>query len=75
VTEHPVSVPTRVFKAGDIVRLKSGGPPMTIAFGSDQVEEGSFIVHCEWFAGDLLQRDAFLEVQLSGVDFPATPET
>jgi len=34
------------FETGDIVRLKSGGPKMTVA---DIHISGS--VHCQWFAG------------------------
>lgn len=31
------------FKTGDVVRLKSGGPKMTVK------EEGDSIVSCQWF--------------------------
>jgi uncharacterized protein YodC (DUF2158 family) len=34
------------FKVGDVVRLKSGGPNMTIG------EIGDTGVYCQWFAGD-----------------------
>jgi len=38
-------------KAGDIVMLKSGGPPMTVKWvGKNALEqEGAF---CEWFVND-----------------------
>ncbi len=34
------------FKVGDTVRLKSGGPVMTV------VEVGADNVDCQWFTGD-----------------------
>ncbi len=41
------------FKAGDIVKLKSGGPEMTVqSFG------GSTVV-CQWFAGKKLSLGRF----------------
>jgi len=33
------------FKPGDVVRLKSGGPPMTCETGTD----ADGLVTCEWF--------------------------
>ena len=38
------------FKAGDIVELKSGGPPMTVAEVKDDMMDLSY-VRCVWFAG------------------------
>ncbi len=44
------------FKTGDIVKLKSGGPDMTIkSFSSTQ--GNSFI--CQWFAGKKLEQGFF----------------
>ncbi len=43
------------FKKGDIVRLKSGGPKMTI----DGVDQISKTVHATWFAGSKHQRAHF----------------
>ena len=34
-----------MFKAGDVVQLKSGGPLMTVS------EVNGSIVHCRWFVG------------------------
>lgn len=34
------------FKPGDVVRLKSGGPKMTVA----EIREGRVL--CQWFTGD-----------------------
>ena len=49
------------FKPGDLVKLKSGGPVMTV----DTVED-SFVVGywCEWFAGKKLDRANFSETSL-----------
>lgn len=38
------------FKIGDIVKLKSGGPRMTV---SDE-DIGNGMVRCQWFAGSRL---------------------
>lgn len=35
------------FKPGDKVRLKSGGPTMTVNWVGDQL--GTMSAHCEWF--------------------------
>jgi uncharacterized protein YodC (DUF2158 family) len=44
---------------GTIVWLKSGGPPLTVTdIGRMQIA-GEALVDVEWFAGDVLQRDAF----------------
>jgi uncharacterized protein YodC (DUF2158 family) len=40
---NPVDASTRFLHEGDIVRLKSGGPPMTVALG------GVGRVRCQWF--------------------------
>jgi len=37
------------FKAGDTVRLKSGGPAMTVNWVAD--EQGTMAAYCTWFAG------------------------
>ncbi|EPL9570914.1 YodC family protein [Providencia rettgeri] len=44
------------FKSGDIVRLKSGGPNMTIKVFS-QTQGNSYI--CQWFAGKKLEQGFF----------------
>jgi len=35
------------FKIGDVVRLKSGGPKMTV----EEVDDSADTVHCKWFVG------------------------
>ncbi len=39
-----------LFKVGDIVELKSGGPPMTVIQVSTNLV-GSTVLTCEWFFG------------------------
>lgn len=34
---------------GDVVRLKSGGPPMTVTYIGPQYEGGENRAWCEWF--------------------------
>ena len=41
-------------KPGDIVRLKSGGPPMTVA---GRAPSGNYL--CCWFAGNEVKTDTF----------------
>jgi len=60
------------FKPGDIVRLKSGGPPMTIE--SLDRKEGGFL--CLWFDEGQLEDAVFAAVVLvPDVPAPSTPVT
>lgn len=45
-----------VFSVGDLVRLKSGGPIMTV-WDIESVEQG--IVRTAWFVGEEIKRDGF----------------
>ena len=45
-----------LFKIGDIVQLKSGGPKMTIREYTSTDEN---YVSCQWFAGNKLESGAF----------------
>jgi uncharacterized protein YodC (DUF2158 family) len=55
------------FKLGDVVRLKSGGPDMTIDGMSEQ-SSGGFLCHCKWFEY-AEQKDAhFMEASLEPVE-------
>lgn len=45
------------FKPGDIVQLKSGGPPMTVA--SHDASMGKGTVRCQWFAGKKMESGYF----------------
>ena len=44
------------FKTGDIVKLKSGGPEMTIKAPASQ-NKANF--YCQWFAGKKLEQGNF----------------
>lgn len=44
----------RRFKVGDLVKLRSGGPVMTV---SDVID--SDLVRCQWFAGKKLETGNF----------------
>jgi uncharacterized protein YodC (DUF2158 family) len=46
------------FQVGDIVKLKSGGPEMTV---KERVTSG---YHCQWFAGKKLESGTFPEAGL-----------
>lgn len=47
----------RKFKKGDIVKLKSGGPKMTVDDPMSAIGGGT--VECQWFAGSKLQQGYF----------------
>jgi uncharacterized protein YodC (DUF2158 family) len=55
------------FPVGTIVWLKSGGPPLTVTdIGAYPRVVGAVeIVEVEWFAGDVLRRDAILKDSLT----------
>jgi uncharacterized protein YodC (DUF2158 family) len=42
-------VPKAPFKVGDVVRLKSGGPPMTVTSIESEESEAGHVVFCIWF--------------------------
>ena len=50
-------------KSGDVVRLKSGGPPMTVGpvYAVDTAK-------CLWFEGEILQHGEFVLVALEHCD-------
>ena len=50
------------FKVGDIVRLKSGGPEMTVQIVTEDDESSGY--HCQWFAGKKLESGYFPEANL-----------
>ena len=51
------------FKAGDVVKLRSGGPKMTV---NGQSSDGSII--CIWFEGHNPKRDVFAAESLKKVE-------
>lgn len=46
-------MPKHIFKVGDIVQLKSGGPHMTVA-DADKSQ-----IRCQWFAGKKMEHGYF----------------
>ena len=52
------------FKPGDVVRLKSGGPNMTVT--GRHSETGRIL--CQWFVGTKLERGTFTPDALVFVD-------
>lgn len=48
------------FKPGDIVQLKSGGPPMTVV----EFDAYHQAFHCEWFKGASLEKANIAEAAL-----------
>jgi uncharacterized protein YodC (DUF2158 family) len=57
------------FKPGDTIRLKTGGPAMSV-IGSN---EFSKTVFCQWFAGDELQKGEFPFTSVEPA--PLSPQT
>ncbi len=53
-----------MFCEGDIVRLKSGGPNMTI----DSINRENQYVSCKWFEGSELQQSSFKQSSLIKVN-------
>lgn len=50
-----VNVPNKSkYKTGDIVRLKSGGPGMTVEY---VLQDGQ--IYCHWFSGNKLEGGSF----------------
>jgi uncharacterized protein YodC (DUF2158 family) len=47
------------FKVGDIVRLKSGGPDMTVQSEHESSTTRTITYRCQWFAGKKLESGSF----------------
>jgi uncharacterized protein YodC (DUF2158 family) len=48
------------FKPGDVVRLKSGGPKMTVRKKShNQINEAEPLVTCVWFVNEEIREASF----------------
>lgn len=52
--------------AGDVVRLKSGGPMMTVSSVAERNEK--MTAWCDWFVNDEHKSNAFRVVQLTKTD-------
>ena len=52
------------FKVGDVVRLKSGGPSMTVLANEEDID---FII-CQWFDGEELKDGSFSPESLDMVE-------
>jgi uncharacterized protein YodC (DUF2158 family) len=59
------------FKVGDLVRLKSGGPPMTVSDVLIPAERG---YSCTWFVGRHLKSSNFKEQELIRAVKETSPE-
>ena len=55
-----------IFEVGDIVKLKSGGPEMTVH--SVVPSQGGPYYDCQWFAGKKLEEGRFSGKSLESVD-------
>lgn len=53
------------FSTGDIVKLKSGGPDMTVQGEPDDMR---IFYTCQWFAGKKLEQGRFPEESLEKVE-------
>jgi uncharacterized protein YodC (DUF2158 family) len=58
-----------LWKPGDVVRLKSGGPDMTIAY-FEPLNGPRETVYCGWFVGKKLNQKTFLLEMLEFVRRP-----
>ena len=57
---------TQQFKTGDLVQLKSGGPPMTVR---ELASEGVYL--CMWFSGPTLKNGSFPPDSLKAAEVPS----
>lgn len=60
---------TQKFKTGDIVKLKSGGPPMTVKELGPEDRGGEYL--CEWFSGSTLKSSNFAPDSLIADEVPS----
>ncbi len=66
------------FKEGDVVRLKSGGPDMTVEqVGEQHMLPGKTVAFCVWFEvvakQRVVKRDTFSLSVLEAVNYDAEP--
>lgn len=54
---------SNLYKVGDKVKIKSGGPDMTVQTVIE-TNQGTYSYWCQWFAGRKLERGNFPEASL-----------
>ena len=57
------------YAVGDVVKLRSGGPEMTVNSAPDGQYRDYY--HCQWFAGKKLESGNFEEEQLVQIEMPS----
>lgn len=57
-----VTKPDQQFQAGDVVRLKAGGPPMVVRAVSGDT------AYCQWYSGVDLHQGTFLFTSLDDIN-------
>jgi uncharacterized protein YodC (DUF2158 family) len=67
-------MPQTVFNVGDVVRLKSGGPKMTVTNITTATVQGEQVVtiHCTWFYENRAMSDGFRSGTLKDASADAT---
>lgn len=61
------------FQPGQIVRLKPGGPPMTVKEWFPAPARGGGEYRCQWFSGARLGDELFTQEALEPADVPEKP--
>jgi uncharacterized protein YodC (DUF2158 family) len=71
--KRPASQPEPAYRAGDVVTLKSGGRPLTVAWTGPVLFAPGYWSICQWFGehGDL-QQEMFPEETLERADYTLT---
>lgn len=61
---------TKIRKAGDVVRIKSGGPWMTVSYTWEKYINNVLteMSYCQWFTGSELKEESFLSTSLETRD-------
>lgn len=68
MSEESTAQPAPLFKEGDIVKLKSGGPPMTLCTYQGFIKPNAITwVHCWWFDCASVEKGDFPESSLVAV--------
>jgi uncharacterized protein YodC (DUF2158 family) len=70
--QEEIGMEAKVFKTGDVVQLKSGGPKMTVKQYTAR-DTGGSIVRCQWFEGGKHQEASFPGESLDAVTIDGKP--